>query len=159
MRGRKPTASSTPPRDRALALLARREHSERELRRKLVGRGVEADDAKAVVDELAATELVDDGRFAHSLVRRRSEAGYGPRHIAAELATHGIRGDDARDALAEVDFEPIARRILARRLGPGTPDATARARAAQFLMRRGFPGDLVSRLTRVGGLDDDPADA
>lgn len=159
MRGRKTTGTSMPPRDRALGLLARREHSERELRRKLVARGVEAEDAEAVVDALASAALVDDGRFAVSLVRRRSEAGYGPRHIAAELATHGIRGDEAREALAEVDFEPIARRVLARRLGPGTPDAATRARAVQFLMRRGFPGDLVSRLTRVGGLDEDPADA
>jgi regulatory protein len=158
MRGRKPTGSTTPPRDRALGLLARREHSERELRRKLVARGVEAEDAAAVVDALASDALVDDGRFAASLVRRRSEAGYGPRHILAELATHGISAAEARDALAEVDFESIARRVLAKRLGPDKPDATARARAAQFLVRRGFPGDLVARLTRTAASDVDSDD-
>ncbi len=141
------------PRERAISLLARREHSERELRRKLVASGIKAETAAAVVDDLVAAALVDNRRFAAFLVRRRSEAGYGPGYILAELSRHGISAAEAGAALTEVDFEAIARRVLAKRLGPGKPGATMRARAAQLLLRRGFPTDLIARLTRVAEAD------
>lgn len=153
VRGRRDPPASHPPREKALRLLARREHSRRELERKLRAGGAPAPDAAATVEALAAAALVDDQRFAAALVRRRSQAGYGPRHILAELAEHGIEATRVADLLAEVDFTAIARRLLDRRLPARYPSAPERARAARFLLRRGFPADLVARLTRVGGSD------
>ena len=99
-RRRRPEPSPT---QRALVLLTRREHSRKELARKLVHRGVEAGDAQAAIDKLAAAGWQDDARFAASVVRNRASAGYGPAFIRAELGTHGL-GSEAV-ALAMDGFE------------------------------------------------------
>jgi alanyl-tRNA synthetase len=97
-RRRRPEPSPT---QRALGLLTRREHSRKELARKLAGRGVETVDAHAVIDKLAAAGWQDDSRFARSLVRSRAAVGYGPGWIRAELGTHGLGAEatSARDFL------------------------------------------------------------
>ena len=82
-----------PPRDRALGLLSRREHSARELKRKLQQKGVTAEEAVDVVDEMGERNYQSDARFAESLVRKRALDGYGPMRIRAELASHGMRVD------------------------------------------------------------------
>ena len=66
------------PAQRALGLLVRREHSRKELTRKLTARGVEADDAQAAVERMTAEGWQDDARFAELLVRSRANNGYGP---------------------------------------------------------------------------------
>lgn len=67
-RSRKPRPQPTPV-QRALGLLVRREHSRKELARKLTARGVETEDAIAAVERLASEGWQDDTRFACSLVR------------------------------------------------------------------------------------------
>ena len=84
---RRPKSEPTPT-QRALGLLVRREHSRRELTRKLTARGVERDDAVAAVDKLEAAGWQDDSRFAESLVRSRATNGYGPVRIRAELGMY-----------------------------------------------------------------------
>ena len=44
-----------------------------------------------MLEELSADKLQSDERFLNGYIRYRSEAGYGPRRIAAELAERGIR--------------------------------------------------------------------
>ena len=88
------------PTQRALGLLTRREHSRRELERKLTARGVDAGDAQAAVAKLADAGWQDDARFAESLLRSRIASGYGPRHIRAELGTHGLDDGAIEAAMA-----------------------------------------------------------
>src|SRR5689334_16528538 len=78
------------PTQRALGLLVRREHSQRELQRKLVARGIEKDEAATAVARLRDAGWQDDARFAASLARSRAISGYGPVRIRAELGTHGL---------------------------------------------------------------------
>ena len=73
---------------RALGLLVRRDHSRRELSRKLRARGVESEEADAALLVLARQDFQNDARFAEDLARTRAGAGYGPRYIRAELGTH-----------------------------------------------------------------------
>src|ERR1700741_3450775 len=75
---------------RALGLLTRREHSRKELIRKLTSRGMDAAEVDSAVANLARDGWQNDARFAESLVRARSSGGYGPARIRAELATHGL---------------------------------------------------------------------
>ena len=149
MRGRKPASGSAAaggPADataRALRLLARREHSDRELRRKLAERGVSDADAGAALAALKARNWQSDERFAQSLVRRRLEAGYGPNVIAFELAQHGIGRADAAALLAEYDWSERAREALRRRARAGKADPAERRKLAAFLERRGFPATAI----------------
>lgn len=142
------------PAQRALGLLVRREHSRKELARKLAARGVEAEDAQAAVDRMTAEGWQDDGRFAELLVRSRANNGYGPLRIRAELSMHGLDRDIVTAAMDAYDGDWTENaRDLARRRFPGRiEDRAIQRKAADFLIRRGFSGDQVRAAVR---LDDD----
>ncbi len=142
------------PAQRALGLLVRREHSRKELTRKLTARGVEAEDAQAAVERMTAEGWQDDARFAELLVRSRANNGYGPIRIRAELGMHGLDRDTVVVAMDAYDGDWTENaRDLARRRFPGRLDDRAiQRKAADFLLRRGFSGDQVRAAVR---LDDD----
>lgn len=149
-RGRRQRPELTPV-QRAIGLLSRREHSRRELTRKLKVRGIEAEAATAAVDRLAQEGWQDDTRFAESLVRSRSASGYGPLHIRAELGTHGLDREAVAAALDtfDGDWAANARELVRRRYGPEVlSDLAVRRKAADFLARRGFDADTIRRATR-----------
>jgi regulatory protein len=135
---------------RAVGLLARREHSARELRRKLEHRGIEADEAEAALMRLAGQGLQDDGRFAEMLVRTRIGAGHGPQRIRAELETHGLDEAAIARGFAEnhPDWPTEARRVVQRRFRPDElADPVRRRKAIEFLLRRGFDLDTARSAT------------
>lgn len=139
------------PVQRALGLLVRREHSRKELTRKLSARGVDPDAARAAVDKLADEGWQNDVRFAESLVRQRALSGYGPVHIRAELGTHGLDSDLIATAVAgwDGDWAENARELVCRRYGEAGPDGLEqRRKAAAMLARRGFPADCIRSATR-----------
>ena len=152
-RRREPT-----PAQRALGLLVRREHSQRELQRKLVARGVEKGDAESAVARLRDAGWQDDLRFACSLARSRASSGYGPLRIRAELATHGLGTETiaaAFGALAEAgedDWGRLAADLVRRRFGAVAGDVAKARKAADFLLRRGFDAESVRGAVR--GLPD-----
>lgn len=136
---------------RALGLLVRREHSQKELIRKLAARGVHSDAAQAAIDKLRDAGWQDDARFAENLVRGRAAAGYGPIRIRAELVTHGLDREAIAVALETFggDWNENARDLIRRRFG-GTlvNDRASRYKAAELLIRRGFGSDHVRAATR-----------
>ncbi len=139
------------PVQRALGLLVRREHSRKELTRKLTSRGIETDAAEAAVEKLTEAGWQDDTRFAENLVRMRANTGYGPLHIRAELGTHGLDSEQVSAAMDtfEGDWIENARDLVRRRFGEAGPqDLVQRRKAADLLARRGFDGDSIRRATR-----------
>jgi regulatory protein len=136
----------------ALGLLVRREHSQRELKRKLGARGLEADEADAALEKLSGQGFQDDARFAEMLVRSRIGGGYGPLHIRAELGTHGIAADTVAAVLADAgpDWPALAAAALRRRFGANAPsDRAETVRRANFLQRRGFDLDSIRHALRA----------
>ena len=126
---------------RALGLLVRREHSRKELGRKLVSKGVEREDLDLALDKLRRQDFQNDARFASALARSRSSSGYGPARIRAELATHGLSREDIATALetCECDWDASARGIVARRYAnKDLSEPDLRRKAVDFLLRRGF---------------------
>lgn len=146
--------SRRPPPDagrRALGLLVRREHSRRELERKLTARGIDPAEAEAAVSKLAQRGWQDDGRFAASLVRTRTAAGFGPLRLRAELSSHGLDPTRIEAALAACpgNWAELAQAALRRRFSAADlADPGRRRKAAEFLFRRGFDHDSVHAALR-----------
>jgi regulatory protein len=152
-RKRRPPPTAT---QRALGLLVRREHSRKELGRKLAARGVEPTEAQAAIDKLAEAGWQDDSRFAELLVRSRAASGYGPVHVRAELRMHGLDSDAVAAAMDgfDGDWNAIARDLVRRRFDAKATQALAGQRkAADFLLRRGFAMEQVR--AALGGIDFD----
>jgi regulatory protein len=150
----KPSAYS-----KALGLLARREHSRRELRQKLGHSGYAGDETSEALERLGEQHYQDDGRFAEVLIRSRSAQGYGPMRLRAELKSHGLSDASIRSLLdaAQIDWTAAAATQLRRRYGSaGSTDPAERTRRAQFLLRRGFPAATVRHVTHADV--DDAAD-
>jgi regulatory protein len=76
--------------------LARREHSQEELRLKLSQRGFSERLINEVIGELRDENLQSDARFAEVFTRSRVAKGYGVYRIRQELRQRGIaEGDSA----------------------------------------------------------------
>lgn len=151
---------------RALQLLAQREHSALELRRKLLAHarkhaaetpepGRQARDAppevQAEIDALLSWlengRHLSESRFVESRLRARSSR-YGNLRIRQELAQHGLRpSDEENEALAASEFARV-RAVWSRKFGAPAEDAAGRARQARFLAGRGFSAEVVARLLR-----------
>lgn len=133
--------------ERALRLLATREHSRFELRRKLLRRRASSpkprenanetanerankkpnemakEQAQAevdtVLDDLARRDLLSDVRFAEAFVRRGVDRGRGPIKIRADLRNRGVMEDIIDDTLTFPDefWLRRAREVQAKRFG------------------------------------------
>ena len=139
---------------RALGLLVRREHSRKELARKLKAKGVQPDDTDVALEKLARQDFQNDERFAVALARTRAAAGQGPIRIRAELAGHDLPREAITAALeaCERDWSVAARELIERRYaGRDWADPAVRRKAIDFLLRRGF--DQRSAFAAVRGHD------
>lgn len=146
------------PAQRALGLLVRREHSRKELTRKLRAKGVASDEAKAAVDQMTEAGWQSNERFAESLARSRAAQGYGPIRIRAELSTHGLSEDAIRSAIDNIEenWSHLARDLVQRRFGDAVAeDRALQRKAGELLIRRGFSIDQMRRATGSSPFDDD----
>jgi regulatory protein len=138
--------------NKAVACLARREHSAHELRQKLERSGIENQLAVDVVGDLQNQGLVSDQRFAECFIRYRSGKGYGPQRIELELNEKGVDRSSILAAMecSECNWIQLARDVRIKKFGAGQPaDYKERARQARFLQYRGFTGDQIR--TTLGG--------
>ena len=79
--------------NKALDLIAGREHSAHELRRKLISRGYDTDAVDQQLQRMRQERLLCDARFTEAYVHRRVGAGVGPLKIRHELEQKGIETD------------------------------------------------------------------
>lgn len=130
----------------AVRLLSRREHSIEELRRKLAVKGYPEAGIAAVLEKLAAKQLVSNERFVSSYVHHHARRGQGPVRIRAELRQQGITDSQIEQQVraGETDWERLAGEVRRRKFGaelPSTP--SERAKQARFLQYRGFNSDQI----------------
>jgi len=135
----------------ALRLLARREHSTRELTSKLTARGYEQQTVAAVIEALADRNLVSDGRFVDEFVASRVRRGSGPVKIREELRSRGVAESLVDAALSEQRGEWLTNAEAVRRKRFGAPlpqDFAERAKQARFLQQRGFSGEQIRQVLK-----------
>ena len=87
--------------NKALDIISRREHSEKEIREKLYKKFNDHKVSELVVTSLIEKGLVNDHRFAEMYIIARKRKGFGPKKIAYELLAKGVSDDISSQALNE----------------------------------------------------------
>lgn len=132
-------------------LLARREHSEQELQRKLLARGYTPETIAEALAGLKAAGIQNDTRFAEAYIRNRVANGYGPVRIARELYERGISRELVTQVLAalEMDWEEQVQAVRQKKFGRQAPsDIKEQARQSRFLQYRGFTYQQIGNAFR-----------
>lgn len=138
-------------RQRALDLLARREHTRAELQRKLAPHTDDPQELLDLLDSLTQRGWLSDARFAESLVHDK-QAKFGATRLAYELRQRGVSDDVVRDQLAELKDTELdrARQVWQAKFGVMPEDAKARAKQMRFLQSRGFSFEVIEKVLRGG---------
>jgi regulatory protein len=136
-------------RDRAIRLLARREYARSELEQRLLARGGDRGEVRAVLDALAAEGLLSDARYSRAVLVRKG-GNYSRRRIVEELKAAGVTRDqiDAAVAETELDDEAALLALWQRRFGRVPADEREKARQVRFLQSRGFALSAIFKLLR-----------
>ncbi len=138
---------------RALALLARREHSRAELRRKLATHAESAEQLERLLDELERRRQLSDVRYAENRVSIRGRR-YGNGRLLQEMRQSGVAPEAITSALAAAGDEAgRCRQVWQKKFGllPDTP--VERARQQRFLQYRGFSQEAIRQVLQ--GLNED----
>jgi regulatory protein len=132
---------------RALKLLAAREHSRKELERKLAEHETEPGQLKTALDELQARGFIDEQRVVDSLLHRRA-ARLGAGRIRQELQAKGLDAERVAVAVASLKASEVerAREVWRKKFGVAPADAAQRARQSRFLAARGFDGGVIQKV-------------
>lgn len=154
-----PTKRSRPSiRATATQLLARREHSVAELRRKLVAKGFDRAEIDDILPSLQQGGWLSNERFVGSFIRARQGKGYGPLRIRQELLERGIDEILIREHLDEraSHWREMALKVRQKHFGSPMPKQPQEwAKQARFLQYRGFPTELIRSVMHQSGSSDD----
>jgi len=134
---------------RAMRLLARREHSRAELKRKLEPLAGEGDDLEILLDELAQRGWLSDARYAEQSVRAKAQR-YGPLKVAHALRAKGVGDETIAAAFRAAGSEGLSNleAVWKSHFKALPADERERARQVRFLQARGFPLEEVLRYLR-----------
>ncbi|WP_304168887.1 recombination regulator RecX [Lonsdalea britannica] len=145
----------------AMNVLAVRDHSETELRRKIAAflyssSEENGDDSIAVDQEIeqaiaycAEYGWLDDKRFAQRYISSRSRKGYGVQRIRSELSQKGVDKSTQSDALraSDVDWYQLVQQVAERKFGYPLPtEWKEKAKVQRYLLYRGFSHDEIQSL-------------
>jgi regulatory protein len=141
-------------RERAIALLARREHSRAELARRLAPHAEDPGEIESLLDDLVRRKLLSDDRYAdaraHALARK-----FGGGRIEHELRAKGVDAaviERVAGAARATELER-ARAAWRKRFGKPPASAAERAKQIRFLQGRGFSFDAIKQV--IAGADDE----
>ena len=144
--------------DAAVAYLAARPCTVREVDARLAQAGYHEEARERVVARLVGEGYLDDAGFADRWAATRSSRALGTRRIAQELQKKGVDSDVIASALSQVDEEEQLRaatahaeKLLARACGNDERDARRKVQAA--LARRGYDWDIIRDAMAQAGAD------
>lgn len=137
--------------DVAVVLLARREHSVRQLTHKLSKRGFDEEAIREALDTCQRLNLQSDARFAEGTCRSRIARGYGPFLIRQLLEQEGLAVEIIEQVFDEleheVDWVAEASLVWAKKFRMSDDGSdVARQKQRQFLRYRGFSDATVRAL-------------
>lgn len=132
----------------AVAMLARRDYSKKELAQKLARKfPARRDEIEGVLTELEKLGFLSNSRFAERFVRERARR-YGTGRLRQELRRRGLDSDEIEGALEGVEEpeEERAWRIWERKFSGPPEDERERGRQVRFLAARGFSYSVIRQV-------------
>lgn len=145
-------------RNYALYLLARRDHSEFELKQKIESKGYLPEDTENILTRLKETGLIDDERFAENYISYRSRRGHGPNKLRMELKVKGV-ADSIIAQLVEITdnawFSEALNVWRKQFKGVLPTDAKERAKQTRYLYNRGYTQDQISQVFKHNDEDNE----
>jgi regulatory protein len=144
------TPEASDLRERALRLLARREHSRAELARKLEQTGFDSSDIQLALDEFEEKNWLSDRRFAESYVAdHRARAGSAK--LAYDLRQRGVSDSVIESVLGENRDSELerAREVWKKKFRSAPADAAEKAKQIRFMQSRGFSQEIIQKTLRA----------
>jgi len=128
----------------AMNLLARREHTYRELHQKLQRRFPDATLVAVEIRRLSDENLQSDERFAENFVLYRASLGFGFIHVRQDMRRRGLSDVQITVAFdcAELDWVALAKEVYRKKYGEIPPaDIKEKAKRVRYMQYRGFSTD------------------
>ena len=143
-------------RAQALRLLARREHTRLELKRKLAPHAADPSELESLFEELTARGWLAEARVAEQVIHTR-RGRFGSRRIRQELLAKGVAEEVVEAVLPQLtDSELEAARTVWRRKFKAPPANSAeRGRQVRFMQGRGFTMETILKVIRSSETDED----
>lgn len=131
-------------RERALRLLARREHSRLELQRKLTPLAQTPADVESLLADFSLRGWINEERVAASLLHRKASR-FGILRIRHALQQLGLPEELIDDSCAELKATQgvRARDALIQKFGQPATQRQEQLRQMRFLQARGFSSDAI----------------
>ena len=142
---------------RALRYLSRREHSQQELRKKLLPFAESEQELADLLLKLEKQGWLSNERFAEGLARRKSDR-YGSLKIVDELKQNGIELETVDRLKAQLKQTDAQRAwdLWDRKFGVPAEDQKNKSKQMRYLVSKGFPLDIVSKIVSGRYLPIDP---
>jgi regulatory protein len=161
---KKSSAKAQKAEESALRLLARRDHSREEMRRKLQVRGFTPEEIEKALKWLEEREFLDDLRYAQKLAfSLAKEKLLGPQRIRQKLFQKGIPAGLVKEAVEKADETlaagerlQIAMRMKLKGRSPEEIFPDERRKLAGYLRQRGFSWeDIREAFQETGGFTEE----
>jgi SOS response regulatory protein OraA/RecX len=116
----------------AYRLLAMRNQSSEELRKKLARRGFSIGSVVEMIEELTRLGLITDAQLEIALIEKELKKGHGPRYIEMKLRSLGLDSHQVRRVVTEEAEREAIRKLIPKLKNP-----------AASLHRRGFDLEII----------------
>ena len=126
--------------NKALDIISRREHSQKELSDKLIKEFNIPELVDSVIHGLLEKDLLNDYRYSESYVVARKRKGFGPKKIGYELVSRGVNENTASEVIdAEGGWNEAALKAFNKKVKAGIgEDFKEQNKQKAFLQNRGF---------------------
>ena len=126
--------------NKALDIISRREHTQKELTNKLVKKYDVPELISSVIHNLIEKNLLNDYRFSQAYVVARKRKGFGPKKIGYELVSRGVNENTASEVIdTEGGWNEAALKAFNKKFKAGIgEDFKEQNKQKVFLQNRGF---------------------
>ncbi|WP_299144304.1 regulatory protein RecX [uncultured Vibrio sp.] len=132
--------------DFAIALLAKRDYSSGELRRRLKREASNEESVEGVMERLLSHHYVDDHRLIERELNKQLNKGYGPNRIKQELRQKGLDSLLVEQAIEDLDVDwfELCLKVKEKKFADDAPqDAKEKAKVVRYLQYRGHSMNVI----------------